>query len=332
MGDGAIVTTLADLAAWHSFMATGAGLGLDIRDGLLARQVLTDGSQIGYALGLESIDVGGNAAWWHSGSWAGYRAAVIYLPAQRAGVSVLANRNDRYASHVALAVARTLVAGGDLAAHYLALAGIPAPAGRAEAQATEIAGRWHEPDQDVFVRFEADGGHLVQREHGGEQRFVLATDGSWHGTGPAAGGTYTAADGALVAGWGLSASPQGRYRRAEPAPEGSSARPVPAGIFRNEELRAYAELEAGESGALTVVIGLAPPRRLGPAGDGVWATAALPELAAESGEAGGPLTVRIAQDASALLVSVPGAHHVRFDRVPGAPADGGVLRGLRGAR
>ena len=257
---------------------------------------------------------------------------MIYLPAQRAGVSVLANRNDRYASHVALAVARTLVAGGDLAAHYLALAGIPAPAGRAEAQATEIAGRWHEPDQDVFVRFEADGGHLVQREHGGEQRFVLATDGSWHGTGPAAGGTYTAADGALVAGWGLSASPQGRYRRAEPAPEGSSARPVPAGIFRNEELRAYAELEAGESGALTVVIGLAPPRRLGPAGDGVWATAALPELAAESGEAGGPLTVRIAQDASALLVSVPGAHHVRFDRVPGAPADGGVLRGLRGAR
>jgi len=105
VGDGAIVTTLADLAAWHSFMATGAVLGTDLRDGLLARQVLTDGTAIGYALGLESIDVGSRAAWWHSGSWAGYRAAVIYLPGRRAGVSVLANRNDRYASHDALAVA-----------------------------------------------------------------------------------------------------------------------------------------------------------------------------------------------------------------------------------
>ena len=131
VGDGAIVTTLADLAAWHSFMVTGEVLGADIRDGLLARQVLTDGTQIGYALGLESIDVGGNSAWWHSGTWAGYRSAVIYLPGQRAGVSVLANRNDRYASHVALAVASALVGGDDPVARYQALGGPPAPAEQA---------------------------------------------------------------------------------------------------------------------------------------------------------------------------------------------------------
>jgi len=267
VGDGAIVTTLADFAAWHSFMATGAVLGADLRDGLLARQVLTDGTRIGYALGLESIDIGGNSAWWHSGSWAGYRAAVIYLPGHRAGVSVLANRNDRYASHVALAVARALVAGDDPAAHYQALAGRPAPAGQAQAQASGIAGLWHEPDQDVFLQFEADAGRLVRREYGDEHRFALATDGRWHGIGPAAGGTYTAAGATLIAGWGLSARPEGRYRRAEPAPRGSSSPPGSAGIFRNEELRAYAELTAGESGALMVVIGLAPPRRLRPAGD-----------------------------------------------------------------
>jgi CubicO group peptidase (beta-lactamase class C family) len=335
VGDGAIVTTLADLAAWHSFMATGAVLGADIRDGLLARQVLTDGTQIGYALGLESIDVGGNSAWWHSGSWAGYRAAVIYLPGQRAGVSVLANRNDRYASYVALAVAGALVAGDDPAAHYQALAGLPAAAEQAESAARGLAGLWHEPDQDVFAEFEADAGQLVLREHGDEQRFALATDGSWHGTGPAAGGTYTAADGTLLAGWGLSARPQGRYLRAGPAAGGPSPLPVPAGIFRNEELRAYAELKAGESGALTVVIGLAAPRRLGPAGDGVWRSAGradADDACAAGDPEGGPLTVRLTEDAAALLVSVPGAHHVRFDRVPGAAADRGVLRGLRGAR
>ncbi len=276
VGDGAIVTTLADLAAWHSFMATGAVLGADVRDRLLARQVLTDGTEIGYALGLESIDVGGNSAWWHSGSWAGYRAAVIYLPGQRAGVSVLANRNDRYASYVALAVASALAAGDDPASRYRALAGRPAPAEQAGAEARGLAGLWHEPDQDVFVEFEADAGQLVLREHGDEQRFELATDGSWHGTGPAAGGTYTAADGTLVAGWGLSARPQGRYLRAGPAPGGPSPLPVPAGIFRNEELRAYAELKAGESGALTVVIGLAAPRRLGRPGT---ASGAVPAAA-----------------------------------------------------
>ena len=357
VGDGAIVTTLADLAAWHSFMVTGEVLGADIRDGLLARQVLTDGTQIGYALGLESIDVGGNSAWWHSGSWAGYRAAVIYLPGQRAGVSVLANRNDRYASHVALAVASALVGGDDPAARYQALGGPPAPAEQAATGARGLAGLWHEPDQDVFVEFEADAGSLVLREPGDEQRFALAADGSWHGTGLAAGETYTPADGMLVAGWGLSARPQGRYLRAVPAAAGPSPLPVPAGIFRNEELRAYAELKAGESGVLTVVIGLAAARRLQPAGDGVWRSAGQRRAGGErcpaasgpaasgpaaSGPAagnaaagdpeGGPLTVRLTEDAAALLVSVPGAHHVRFDRVPGAAADRGVLRGLRGAR
>jgi len=331
VGDGAVVTTLADLAAWHSFMASGTVLGADIRDGLLARQVLTDGTQIGYALGLESIDVGGSAAWWHSGSWAGYRAAVIYLPAHRAGVSVLANRNDRYASYVALAVATALTGGGDPRTAYLALTGLPAPAERAGHQAREargIAGWWHEPGQDLFLEFaesEAGPGQIELREPGGDLTFALGADGSWHGTGPAAGSTYTVRDGTLIANWGLSARPEGRYRRTEPAPEGSPP-PMSAGIFFNEELRAHAEVRAGQSGAAEIVIGLAPPRSLSPAGDGVW-------RGAGAGHPGvGPVTVRVTGDGAALLVSAPGARRVRFDPVPGARPGLPVMRGLRGAR
>lgn len=59
VGDGAVVTTLTDLAAWHAFMADGAVLGTDIRDGLLVSQVLTDGTDTGYGLGLQLIDVAG---------------------------------------------------------------------------------------------------------------------------------------------------------------------------------------------------------------------------------------------------------------------------------
>lgn len=335
IGDGAIVTTLADLAAWHSFMASGTVLGPDIRDGLLARQVLTDGTRIGYALGLMSIEVAGESAWWHSGSWAGYRAAVIYLPGRQAGISVLANRNDRYASHVALAVAQALVAGDDVAARYEALTGIPVPAKEAARQARSVAGLWHEPDQDVFLDFEADAGQVVRHEQGEAHRFLLGTDGSWHGIGAAAGGTYTVRGGMLIEDWGLSASPAGRYQRAEPVPQGSPSPQVPAGIFRNEELRAYADLKAGESGAGEIMIGLAAPRRLVPAGDGVWRSDGGSETGSGATEGStataSALTVRVTGDGAALLVSLPGARHVRFDRVTNAPADRAVMRGLRGA-
>src|SRR5260370_39407046 len=61
VGDGAVVTSLADLAAWHGVMSGGAVLGADIRDGLLGEQVLTDGTPAAYGLGLASIEGGGEA-------------------------------------------------------------------------------------------------------------------------------------------------------------------------------------------------------------------------------------------------------------------------------
>jgi len=329
VGDGAVVTTLADLAAWHAFMASGAVLGTDIRDGLLARQVLTDGTRLGYALGLEAIDVGGNAAWWHSGSWAGYRAAAIYLPGLRAGVSVLANRNDRYASYVARTVAAALTGGGNLAAAYRALTGEPAPDERARQEARAIAGLWHDPDQDVFAEFVLGPSERgpVQVLHGeGDLAFRLGADGGWHGTGQAAGSTYTVRDGALIANSGLSARPVGRYLRAEPAASQGSPPSVPAGIFFNEELRAHAAIRVGESGAAEILIGLAAPRTLLPAGDALWRGVPDGHQAV-----GGPVTARLAEDAT-LLISAPGARHVRFERVRGAAAEPALMRGLRGAR
>ncbi len=324
VGDGAVVTTLTDLAAWHAFMADGAVLGTDIRDGLLVSQVLTDGTDTGYGLGLQLIDVAGQPAWWHSGSWAGYRAAVIYLPGQGSGVSVLANRNDRYASYVALAVATTLVGGGDPVSAYRALADQPAPAERAREQAREISGRWHEPDQDVYLQFEAEQDQVVRREYGAKLRFALGADGGWHGIGPAAGGTYRLRDGVLIADWGLSARADGRYLRAGVLPHSSAPRAVPAGFFRNEELGADAEIRADDRGAGEIRIGLAEPRPLTPAGDGVWLAVggAFP--------AGGTLTVRL--DGAALLISGPGARRVRFGQLPGAQAGLPIMRGLRGAR
>src|SRR5215472_14463924 len=177
VGDGAVVTTLADLAAWHAFMATGAVLGAGIRDGLLARQVLADGTRLGYALGIVEIEVAGARAWWHSGTWAGYRAAVVYLPERGAGVSVLANRNDHYPSHLAFAVARAVLTGEELSSCYDAVRGIPESAGAASLRAGELAGRWHEPAQDVFIDLaETEPGVLTLHEQGEDYRLFLGTD------------------------------------------------------------------------------------------------------------------------------------------------------------
>jgi hypothetical protein len=317
VGDGGCVTSLEDLAAWHGFMASGAVLGTDIRDSLVAGEVLAAGPASGYALGLAAVEVGGEAAWWHSGSWAGYRSAVIYLPGLGAGVSVLANRNDRYASHIAAAVARALVTGEDVQAGYAAATGVPAPADRAADAAADAAGLWRAPALDLFAELQARDGQIVAPEQDGEQVYRLGTDGRWHGTGTASGGTYTRRGDALATGWGLSAGLEDHYVLAGAAQPGPSDPGLPSGFILNKELRAYASIQADESPAGEITIGLAAPRALVPAGPGVWRAAT-----------GSALTVRLAGNGDGVLISVPGAHHLAFSPA----ADPGTLAVPRGLR
>ncbi|MDR2985588.1 MAG: beta-lactamase family protein, partial [Nocardiopsaceae bacterium] len=234
VGDGGCVTSLADLAAWHGFMASGSVLGTQIRDGLFEGQVLSDGTPAGYGLGLAAIDVAGEAAWWHSGSWYGYRAAVIYLPGRGAGVSVLANRNDKYASHIAAAAANAIVTAADVRACYESVSGTPAPLEQARTAAAEVAGLWHAPDFDLYLEFQASDGELTAPEADAEQRFRLGTDGRWHGIGTASGATFTRQGDELKAGWGLSAVREDTFVMAGSNSQGSAASGMPSGIFLNE--------------------------------------------------------------------------------------------------
>jgi CubicO group peptidase (beta-lactamase class C family) len=317
VGDGAVVTTIEDLAAWHGFMCSGAVLGTDIRDGLLARQPLTGGARLDYALGVESIDVAGTAAWWHSGSWAGYRTAVIYLPCEHTGVSVLANRNDHNASLIAFAVAWALITGEDPRSCYDRARGMPAPADVALGQLGAMTGLWHDSDQDLFLDVRKAGSGLIAvRGLGTEYQFRLCADGAWHGLRQASAMTYTVWDGTLIAGLAPSARPEGRYRQ---VPRVSGPSPVPVGTYFNGELNAYADVACDHDGVASVTIGLAAPRVLQPAGAGVWRN--------------DELTMRVGPASTApgvsLLISAPGACRLRFDQVPDPPQDRNVIRGLR---
>jgi hypothetical protein len=76
----------------------------------------------------------------------------------------------------------------------------------------------------------------------------------------------------------------------------TDAGPVPAGRFTSTELAVDATLDVTDGGAVALTIGATEPRPLVAAAPGVWA--------------GEGITVRA--DGTDLLVSVSGAHRVRF--------------------
>jgi CubicO group peptidase (beta-lactamase class C family) len=101
IGDGEVLTTIADFAAWHGFLQDGRVLGIDLRDQLLERGRLADGGQTSYGLGLRHTRLGGTSAYGHSGSMWGFRAQSLTVPEAGIGVAVFANRADTDAEDLA---------------------------------------------------------------------------------------------------------------------------------------------------------------------------------------------------------------------------------------
>jgi CubicO group peptidase (beta-lactamase class C family) len=155
-GDGQIVTTLTDLAAWHGFLHDGQVLGADLRELMLARTVLTDGRATSYGLGIRHEQVGGIAGFGHSGSMWGFRAHSLAVPARGVSVVVLANRSDADPE--------------DLAWRAVRIAGDDGPSGFWYS-AKALRATWCEP--------RADGG--VDLDDGMEIRAFARAGGHWMG-------------------------------------------------------------------------------------------------------------------------------------------------------
>ena len=306
VGDGALITSVNDLARWQAFMLTGAVLGVEARDALLEPAVLAGGRQLPYALGLEVAAVGGHRAYLHAGFIPGFRSALCYLIDEAVGVAVLANRDDTYPTEIALRIAGRIM-------------GVRAPASPARsdlaaARAAQgaVAGRWYCTGLDVYATFTAAGdGRLEQVEGDWLHHFVALADGSWRGVADAASIRLRLVAGQLWYEDVGSDLPPEIYCRAAAGP----APPAPTGTYYSEELRAYATLTSandGQAGSAAVSIGLAKPRTVTPAALGEWA--------------GEGLTLRLIDHGAFLEVSSYGAQRIRFDRVSGAapPAQRGL--------
>jgi hypothetical protein len=109
-GDGAVYTTIEDLAKWdRNFYEPRVG-GRALVEGLQRSGVLSSGKAIAYASGLINGTHKGLPVVSHGGSWAGYRAELIRFPRQQFSVICLCNRADGNPSAKARQVADVYLA------------------------------------------------------------------------------------------------------------------------------------------------------------------------------------------------------------------------------
>lgn len=93
VGDGAVQTSLEDLAKWvKNFESPTVGGASLVRE--LETTGVADGKPINYARGLMVDSTRGLRRVRHGGSWIGFRADLARIPDKRIGVATLCNRGD----------------------------------------------------------------------------------------------------------------------------------------------------------------------------------------------------------------------------------------------
>jgi CubicO group peptidase (beta-lactamase class C family) len=157
IGDGGVYTSIDDMVKWVTALQDDS-----LRPGLTAlletRGVLVSGDTIPYALGQRHGTYRGLRTVGHGGSFVGFRADVVRLPAESVSIVTLCNRADARPSERALRVADVVLADRL----------VPAPAGPSSPQAERergvpqvplrdaaaYTGRYYSPELDVEYRFD----------------------------------------------------------------------------------------------------------------------------------------------------------------------------------
>jgi CubicO group peptidase (beta-lactamase class C family) len=105
VGAGGLMSSIDDLLLWDkNFYENRLGKGTFLKE-MLARGVLNDGKQIGYALGLELGTYRGLPTVEHGGALFGYRTEILRFPEQRFTVVCLCNLSSAHELSLARKVA-----------------------------------------------------------------------------------------------------------------------------------------------------------------------------------------------------------------------------------
>ncbi|MCA1710599.1 MAG: beta-lactamase family protein [Actinobacteria bacterium] len=145
LGDGAVYTTVRDLARWdEQFYTCTIPAGVDFTQRLAVTGSLADGTPLDYAFGLFVDSYRSLERVHHAGAWGGYRAQLARYPEVRTSIIVLANVATAPVSRYADAVADIVLA------DRLAAAPAQRPAETGTPRSTSFAGH-----AGTYV----DGGH-----------------------------------------------------------------------------------------------------------------------------------------------------------------------------
>ena len=109
LGDGAVQSSVEDLAKWEANFGTATVGGPRLIELLTTRGRLNDGSDIDYTAGLSRSAYRGTTRLSHGGAWAGYRAQVTRFPAEQVGILLTCNRADAATGSLADKVADIFV-------------------------------------------------------------------------------------------------------------------------------------------------------------------------------------------------------------------------------
>jgi CubicO group peptidase (beta-lactamase class C family) len=306
LGDGAVQTSVADLAKWDANFDAPVIGGRALVDSMQHSGRLRDGTPVSYAYGLDVDRYRGLRRVQHGGAWAGYRAMSMRFPDQRASIYLTCNAGNAATGPLAEGVADAVLSSalGPRDADRLRDS-LRAPA---RADVEPLAGLWFDGTVGRVVRIAVDdSGAAMGGPQGGPMRRLRRLPDGGLVAMPVQSNTpryrYDRASDVLelepVTG------PRVRFARVKPAvPLTATLRAELAGEYRSDEVL----------GAWTISV----------RGDSLWLTAPrrppapLTPVFADAFSAGG-IPVRIVRDARgrvvALSVTTRGVRDLRWTRV-----------------
>ncbi|RFP09976.1 MULTISPECIES: serine hydrolase [unclassified Duganella] len=172
-GDGAVQSTVADLAKWDANFYQPKVGGARMIEQMQTAGKLNDGTPLNYGRGLMLDKYRGLDVASHSGSFAGYKAELLRLPKLKLGVAVLCNRPDLDPSSLARKVADIYAAGE----FPVAAAAAAEPQAVALADPARYAGVYWNAREGMLRRVEALDGKLWYTGPGMKQELLPVGEG-----------------------------------------------------------------------------------------------------------------------------------------------------------
>ncbi len=162
-GSSSLMTTAEDMAKWLTNLET-AGVG-----GPVALQMmrepgkLNSGASFGYGFGLVLEKYHGLDSESHGGGWAGYKSAVLHIPARRFAVAVLSNDADLNAERLAHDVADCVLGYSDspVAAQAWSASSVSAAMEANHVSLQEYTGVFWSDELQSAIHIECIGGQLL---------------------------------------------------------------------------------------------------------------------------------------------------------------------------